>query len=274
MKIALASDIHLEFGDLMLKNEQDADLLILAGDICVAKDALKEGDMGDRVRNFFQRVSFQFPQTLYVMGNHEHYSGDFAKSQNILQTMLDQLCITNIKIMEKSIHEIGNVTFIGGTMWTDFNNGDSITLFHAAQAMNDYRGVRNSNSGHASGVWKFLPKHSYEDHVRMKQYIRMILGNLRDQGRTDQRVVVISHHAPTHLSIDEYYKNDAVMNGNFASRLDDLILDHPEIAVWVHGHMHNPSDYQVGDTRVLCNPRGYIGYESRANTFELLHFEV
>jgi predicted phosphodiesterase len=64
------------------------------------------------------------------------------------------------------------------------------------------------------------------------------------------------------------------MNGNFASRLDDLILDHPEIAVWVHGHMHNPSDYQVGDTRVLCNPRGYIGYESRANTFELLHFEV
>ena len=36
MKIALASDIHLEFGDLILKNEENAGELILRGDICTA----------------------------------------------------------------------------------------------------------------------------------------------------------------------------------------------------------------------------------------------
>jgi len=37
MKIALASDIHLEFGDLDLTNDDNADVLILSGDICTAK---------------------------------------------------------------------------------------------------------------------------------------------------------------------------------------------------------------------------------------------
>ena len=43
MKIAIASDVHLEFGDLILKNEENADVLILSGDICVAAD-FRESD--------------------------------------------------------------------------------------------------------------------------------------------------------------------------------------------------------------------------------------
>jgi hypothetical protein len=105
-------------------------------------------------------------------------------------------------------------------------------------------------------------------------YMKHVIVNRRESGRTDPRVVVVSHHAPTHVSIDECYKHDTIMNGNFASMLENFILDHPEIAVWVHGHMHNVSDYQVGSTRVLCNPRGYKGHESRAEEFELLYFEV
>jgi hypothetical protein len=30
----------------------------------------------------------------------------------------------------------------------------------------------------------------------------------------------------------------------------------------------------VGETRVVCNPRGYIGYEDRADNFKLKTFEV
>ena len=37
MKVALASDIHLEFGQLEIENTENADVLILSGDICVAK---------------------------------------------------------------------------------------------------------------------------------------------------------------------------------------------------------------------------------------------
>jgi predicted phosphodiesterase len=38
MKIAVASDVHLEFGDLDLTNNNNAEVLILSGDILVAKD--------------------------------------------------------------------------------------------------------------------------------------------------------------------------------------------------------------------------------------------
>jgi hypothetical protein len=38
--------------------------------------------------------------------------------------------------------------------------------------------------------------------------------------------------------------------------------------------MHNRSDYEIGTTRVVCNPRGYIGYEPCADRFELKYLEV
>ena len=64
------------------------------------------------------------------------------------------------------------------------------------------------------------------------------------------------------------------MNGGFASNLSEFIMDRPQIKVWQHGHMHNVSDYMMGETRVVCNPRGYIKYEQRAKEFELKYLEI
>jgi hypothetical protein len=52
------------------------------------------------------------------------------------------------------------------------------------------------------------------------------------------------------------------MNGGYMSRLDEFIMNHPNIRLWTHGHMHNPSDYLIDGTRVVCNPRGYVPYEA------------
>ena len=48
MKIALASDVHLEFGPLEINNTNGADVLILSGDICVAHN-LSDRDVHDLV---------------------------------------------------------------------------------------------------------------------------------------------------------------------------------------------------------------------------------
>jgi hypothetical protein len=50
--------------------------------------------------------------------------------------------------------------------------------------------------------------------------------------------------------------------------MDGFILDHPEICLWTHGHTHEDFDYHIGSTRVVCNPRGYVGYEARADTWQ------
>lgn len=271
MKIAVASDLHIEFGDINLKNEESADLLILAGDICMLKDLDKQSERGDRSRDFFKRVSFQFPRVLYVMGNHEHYSGDFAKGPARFQDFCNAHCITNIDLLDKKTVEIDGYQFIGGTLWTDFNDMDSLTMFNAERSMNDYNGVKNTND---TVSYKFLPKHALSDHGHMRGYLQTCMDNYRESGRTDNKIVVITHHAPSPSSIHDKYKNDDLMNGNFYSNMDQFILDNPQIQLWIHGHMHDPFDYGIGGTRVLCNPRGYIQYEQRAQEFELQYIDL
>jgi hypothetical protein len=85
---------------------------------------------------------------------------------------------------------------------------------------------------------------------------------------------MVGHHAPTYQSVHPMYANDNLMNGMFYSELSEFILDHPQIKLWVHGHMHNKSDYMVGETRIVCNPRGYIGHEYQAEKFQLQYIEV
>jgi Icc-related predicted phosphoesterase len=271
MKIALASDLHVEFGDIDLVNEQGADLLILAGDIVMLKDLDKKSERGDRARNFFQRVSAQWPRTLYVMGNHEHYSGDFAKGADRFKTFCEQHHIINITLLDKESVVINGYDFHGGTLWTDFNDMDTFTMHNAATAMNDYNGVKNTDD---TVSWKFLPKHALRDHQKMRNYLQVVMDTYRESGRTDNRVVVITHHAPSPGSVHEKYAHDRLMNGCFYSNLDNFIMANPQIQLWVHGHTHDPFDYGVGGTRIVCNPRGYVQYEQRAEEFEIKYIDL
>lgn len=272
MKVAVASDVHLEFGDCDIPNTESADVLILSGDICVARDIgrpdprniIVESQVSQVIKNFFQRVSTAFPHVVFVMGNHEHYHGDFAKSYGILKKMLEELHIHNVYLLEKEVKDIDGWTFIGGTLWTDFNNADLQTMQHAAWGMNDYNGVKNSDTGHANGIWKLIPEATLKDHYKMRDYIKSVLSNRREQGNTDRRVVVVGHHSPSRRSTHPRYAHDVLMNGCYSSSLDEYIMDHPEIVLWTHGHTHEDFDYLVGETRVVCNPRGYINHEGRA----------
>jgi hypothetical protein len=45
-------------------------------------------------------------------------------------------------------------------------------------------------------------------------------------------------------------------------------------AVWIHGHTHYHVDYHIFGTRVLSNPRGYKGFETIANYFEIEVIEI
>lgn len=272
MRLAVASDLHIEFGDIILDNiVAKADVLVLAGDICMLKDLDKQSERGDRTRDFFKRVSNNFPLTFYVMGNHEHYAGDFAKGVERWNNFCYHHQIANIRMLDKETIEYGGYQFIGGTLWTDFNDMDSFTMFNAERAMNDYRSVKNTND---KVSWKFLPKHALSDHRQMRDYLRVCMDNYRESGRTDNKIVVITHHAPSPGSIHEKYKHDTLMNGNFHSNMDEFIENNPQIQLWIHGHTHDPFDYGIGGTRVYCNPRGYIQYEQRAQEFELEVIEL
>jgi len=286
MKIAIASDIHLEFGDINLENKEGADVLILSGDICVAADL----DMRDRrqtelgfarrrsemFHEFFERCAASFPHVIYVMGNHEYYHSDFATELNEMRRKLAHL--TNLYILERDIKVVNDVTFIGGTLWTDMNNMDALTLYHMRTMMNDFRVITNSTTPvhfktqegeFKTRVGKFMPEDAVAEHVKMKQYIQSVT-----QGNHDKKYVVVGHHSPSRRSTHEMYAHDTVMNGGYSSDLDEFIMDHPQIKLWTHGHTHHEFDYMIGETRIVCNPRGYHGHEQQADDFKLLYVNI
>ena len=277
MKIALASDVHLEFGDLDFDNDSGADVLILGGDICVGADIAQRDPhriMGEHYRStrfhdFFERCCNRFPHVIFIVGNHEHYNGDFQKTIPHFRDVLGYL--KNLHILEKETWVLDDVTFIGGTLWTDMNKRSIRTLHEISRMMNDFRCIDNSARLTDGRGWndRFTTTDAADDHDAMLEYIRLVI-----EGKFDQKFVVVGHHAPSRLSTHPRYAHEAIMNGGYSSELDNFILDHPQIKLWTHGHTHEDFDYMIGSTRILCNPRGYINYEERADQWRLKTVEV
>lgn len=248
MKIQIVSDLHLEFSDINIKNENNADVLILGGDIMIASKVHKpESEYGIRFRDFLKRVSFQFPHVIYVMGNHEFYSdGRFFDSVDDMRAAC--AVHSNIYLLERDCKQIDDVLFVGGTLWTDMNKFDPLTLHAVRDMMNDYRAIRNDKAGFRN----LKPADTVERHRQTRDYIELIV-----KENTDKKVVVVGHHSPSYQSIHEQYRSEYLMNGAYHSDLTNIMLDNPHIKLWTHGHTHHTFDYMVGDCRVVCNPRGY-----------------
>jgi Icc-related predicted phosphoesterase len=277
MKIALVSDVHLEFGDLDFENDSGADVLILGGDICIANDMAQRdpyNTMGseyrsNRFHDFFQRCSDRFPHVIFIVGNHEHYHGDFAKTVPHFKDVLSYL--PNLHILEKETFVLDDITFIGGTLWTDMNKRDNRTLHDISRMMNDFRCVDNTNKTEDGRGWpgRFTTTDAANDHDAMVAFIDQTIA-----ANPAGRYVVVGHHSPSRLSTHPKYQHQFIMNGGYSSSLDDFIQDRPQIKLWTHGHTHEDFDYMIAGCRILCNPRGYINYEERADTWRLKTVEV
>jgi Icc-related predicted phosphoesterase len=258
------SDLHLEFGYQPLPG---GDVLILAGDICEARSLIKEyhstriidAEPGTyRYVDFFEKECAKYQKVLYVMGNHEHYHGRFDKTYEELKGRLP----ANITLLENEIVEHNGIMFMGATLWTDCNKGDDLTVYHLKGSMNDYRVVQNyykdKNLYH-----KLIPEYTCGVHRRTKEWFRLMLSMHREKP-----FVVITHHAPSFKSVPPQFVHDKLMNGGYASDLSEDILDNENIRYWIHGHMHDPVDYEIGATRVISNPRGYHGWDQNYGLFD------
>ena len=286
MKISLCSDVHLEFGDLDFENDQGAEVLILSGDICVAADVdvydprqSKQGFArykSDRIHEFFARCCNRFPHVIYIVGNHEYYHSDFATSFAHLKDVLGYL--PRLHVLEKESITIGDITFLCGTLWTDMNREDPDTLYRIRRHMNDFRIIKDSrNPVHykdPEGVFhtregRFSPETSVEEHRAMLKFVEESIA-----ANPTGKYVVVGHHSPSRLSTHPQYADQTMVNGAYSSNLDEFIMDRPQIKLWTHGHTHHEFDYMIGSCRVMCNPRGYDGYEQQAEQWQLKTVDI
>ncbi len=231
MKLRILSDLHLEFGpfDYVRGGE---DVLILAGDIGLGVAGMK------------WIKSIDHPNTIMIAGNHEFYKHDINETLRNLKSESTDI----ISFVENDIIIIDDVRFICATLWTDYNLYGSIvkSKMICQLGINDHRLIRKGN-------YVFSPDDAEIIYKTSQSFIEK---SLRDN--FDGRTIVITHHLPSEISINPMYSKDE-LNPAYASNLDYLFYDY-KIDLWIHGHTHSSCDYMLDKTRVVCNPRGYVGH--------------
>lgn len=255
MKIQIGSDLHLEFvrnyeRGVFAKNPlfpfqpTDADVLVLAGDIDTGTNAEAA------IRRWFQH----YKTVLMIPGNHEYYGHDFdnVKEQwRALEKYINKSTTENMFffLQDKAIY-IDGVSFIGSTLWTSFNNGDERIMNIAGAYMNDYRqAMRYKHNRH------LLPQDVYEEHLASK---KILADNIRIAKEHGDKIVVLTHHAPSKSSTHPKYAKDVDFNHLYSDNYPELL---EQANVWFHGHTHESFDYVENGCRIICNPYGYHAYQ-------------
>jgi Icc-related predicted phosphoesterase len=242
MKLWILSDLHLEFDDHFQPSFPDADVCVVAGDVMQG--------CGNAIR-WLDRVIAPAMPVVFVAGNHEFYQDSVMEGLEWAKVHAAEC--QNVNFLENGETVIDGVRFLGATMWTDYAL-DGSGRQERAWAMANAEGRLND---HKVIAWRMLPRYeaftplkALDLHERSREWLRQRLAEPFD-GRT----VVVTHHAPHPLSVNRRWKGSS-LNPAFASDLSELI-DLYRPALWVHGHMHDSVDYPVGETRVICNPKGY-----------------
>lgn len=233
MRVRILSDLHQEFGPTEIPRV-DADLIVLAGDISTKQNGLP----------WIREFSGETP-TAYVCGNHEFY-GD--RLPRVTERLIEATRESHIRVLEDAHFTVNGWHIYGCTLWTDMallgDWMDGAVL--ASGLMNDYKRVRNS----AREYRRLTPRDTRQIHERSIERMAAFF-----QKHDPARTIVITHHAPSALSLPEYRRQKPISCA-YASNLDDFILRH-QPHLWVHGHIHHNNDYRIGSTRIIANPRAY-----------------
>ena len=259
MKIQLLSDLHLERNrDFVARPAPGADVLVLAGDIgsYQAGSRLQGADFG------LERFSplgagAGWPVVLFVPGNHEYDALDFDATHERLRATCARLGIT---WLERETVTLGRVRFVGTTLWSDF---DAL-----AQPLPQAQRLRQREKAFRAANY-YLKKYTalragepmLADAIREQSLVCQAW--LRDAllAPFDGTTVAVTHFAPSLRSADPRYGLTPGTAG-FCNALDEL-LQYAQL--WLHGHLHCPSDYVATATRgavehscrVVANPLGY-----------------
>lgn len=261
MLIRLFSDLHTElapykFEPLETDNET---ICILAGDI-------GQGEAMDSWLPVVGNASQQFAYVIYVLGNHELYGGTYPTTLVKMCQVVKEMELDNVFILQDQTIVINNVAFIGSTLWTDFNKGNPIDMHAANHGMNDYRMIKILKEGEhvMKGEYtrRLLPSDVVVMHNTAKAYITAAALEHTARGN---KIVLVVHHGVTNRSLNPYYADDP-LNPAFVSELTEELIEINADLI-VHGHVHWAHDYYIDQdqckTRVVCNPRGYHGYEKK-----------
>ena len=232
MPVAFCGDIHLDTlthagleiaYQSIIRNTKDCKTLILLGDV-------HDGRPGEQAQKLLEMLADRFDNVYMVPGNHDFYF-HYIHELPAIAAFYRVLGVTLLYNQIVYIPELGKTLF--STLWAGIGNNPVLDYLTSLKIM-DFQNI-----------------HGYcvEDTVRLhKDCVDFIEANI------DTVDCIVTHFSPCGLSqsevhreankpeIDQYYFTELLQN-------QKLISDKP--ILWVHGHLHNPAEYDVDNFHVV-----------------------
>lgn len=234
LKIQLFSDIH-NYDLSFMPKKTDADVIVCAGDF----------DMGSNVKTWAKNVvDVHDKELLFCLGNHDYWNT--TKESHTVDEWIseyEKLNTDKVHFLEQKTVIINDVALIFATGWSDFDHNNSVTKMSSQSISKDFSKIRTENG-------KILPDDIYERFVQAKQFIVQEL-----EKHSDKKCVVVTHYPPS-ISCNTSFNITAV-SYYWCGQMEDVIHKYKPVA-WISGHMHNPFDRMIDETRVIINPAGNV----------------
>lgn len=178
-------------------------------------------------------------------GNHDYYGGRVDREDKLR----DVAEASGAHFMQKTELIRDGVRFLYCTLWTDMALGGltpELNRMRAEDRMNDHRAIRVE----AQGFRRMSALHSSRIHADHRAWLEERLA-----APFDGDTIVVTHHAP-HPNSLRGTTGPGDLPFAYGSDLSGLIGTY-QPRMWVHGHTHQPADYELGVTRVLNVSLGY-----------------
>lgn len=241
MKLQVLSDLHFEFhkdGGTSFIESLDptgVDVLVVAGDL-TTETGLYEA---------LAALSAKYPQVVYVAGNHEYYGSDRARVSRV--RLLVDHHLSNVHWLHETAVEIDGQRFVGTTLWFP---DDPLNAFYE-NLLNDFHQIR--------GYRRWVYEANGDAVAFLKAEVR-------------PEDVVVTHHVPVTEGQHPKWRGTA-LERFFVNNLGNVVV-YTRPKLWVYGHTHDSLDFHLGETRLVCNPFGYVRYEENPDYNEKLIVEV
>ncbi len=236
MKIALLSDLHIDHYSSQVNGllQHFAETKIETGDVCVLAGDIGDGRFPDQYRTLFIGLGQWFDNIIIVTGNHDYYKSSLEQTHHSIALAMERAEAFYgrpiVHHLNRSSVEIGGHKFHGHAMWYRDQPGNA----SYEHWMNDIHFIQGLKS------WV------YEENGYWESYVA---------DNVKKGDIVITHHLPSMKSVPSLYKTSET-NRFFVCDME-LEIKKAKPALWMHGHTHAGCDYKLGQTRVVCNPRGY-----------------
>ena len=242
MKVYVLSDLHAEF-EPFVPPSLEVDLVVLAGDI------------NKKTRGIEWANDTFSCDVVYVMGNHEYYTGHFDRTLDKAR----KAAASHVHVLENETFVWRNTRFLGCTAWTDFSStGDvSAAMSVARETMTDFRAIRADTN--------FRRLRPDDVAVRNRQAKAWLAAEL--QTPFSGQSIVVTHHAPVpEVAGDEH---EGHLSAAYYNAWHSLLM---QADGWIFGHTHRAVDTVLGGCRTVSNPRGYPGEETGFNASKVIEF--